>query len=108
MTTAKPSTNKSLFCSIGSPDTAISNNDVRQQVDKFLASLGERRDVLILPPDFTRFHSQAGLITRYISEYYNFTPKENDNGSSSDGGGNEEEEQPSTPSCPPAIQIMWK
>jgi len=32
--------------------------------------------VLLLPPDFTRFHSQAGTITRFISEYYNFTERE--------------------------------
>ena len=40
--------------------------------------MGTRSDVLILPPDFTRFHSQAGEITRFICEYYNFVPKEDD------------------------------
>jgi len=32
--------------------------------------LGPRRKVLILPPDFTRFHSQAGVLTRLACEYY--------------------------------------
>ena len=63
----------SLFCSIGSHETVISDDVVRYNVEQFLAALGPRRDVLILPPDFTRFHSGAGMITRFISEYYNFT-----------------------------------
>jgi len=68
--------NNNLFCSIGSPSTSISNETLRQEIESFLTSLGgERSDVLIIPPDFTRFHSQAGLITQYISEYYNFTSR---------------------------------
>ncbi len=35
-----------------------------------LDKLGPRKRVLALPPDFTRFHSQAGLLTRYAWEYY--------------------------------------
>jgi hypothetical protein len=38
----------------------------------FLDALGEKEDVMIVPPDFTRFHSQSGKITRMIAEYYNF------------------------------------
>lgn len=67
-----------LFCSIGSPTSCISNQQLRDTVEKFLESLGARDDVLLLPPDFTRFHSQAGIITRFISEYYNFTEREDD------------------------------
>jgi nickel-dependent lactate racemase len=66
-----------LFCSIGSPTTVISNDAQRQYIESFLASLGERHDVLILPPDYTRFHSNAGCITQQIAEYYNFIPREN-------------------------------
>ncbi|KAL7533709.1 hypothetical protein ACHAXR_005395, partial [Thalassiosira sp. AJA248-18] len=99
----KPPPPNNLFCSIGSPDTAISNESLRQQVERFLAASGERQEVLILPPDFTRFHSQAGLITRYISEYYNFTPRENIIG---DGSGSTKEEITTSSSCSPTIQIM--
>jgi len=68
--------NNNLFCSIGSPTESISNETLRHEIESFLTSLGgERSDVLIIPPDFTRFHSQAGLITQYISEYYNFTSR---------------------------------
>lgn len=72
-------TKNNLFCSIGSHTTSISDDELRNQVESFLESLGERDDVLILPPDFTRFHSHSGVITQYISEYYNFTPKEKKN-----------------------------
>jgi len=64
-----------LFCSIGGDtNKCISSEELRSQVNNFLNSRGTRRSVLILPPDFTRFHSQSGLITQIISEYYNFTP----------------------------------
>ena len=33
--------------------------------------------MLILPPDYTRYHSNAGTITKQIAEYYNFIPREN-------------------------------
>jgi nickel-dependent lactate racemase len=32
---------------------------------------------MLLPPDFTRFHSQAGKISRFICEYYNFVEEDN-------------------------------
>ena len=65
-----------LYCSIGSPTTNISQDNLRETIEQFLESLGQRDDVLLLPPDFTRYHSQAGTITRFISEYYNYTEEE--------------------------------
>lgn len=65
-----------LYCSIGSPTTNISQDNLRETIEQFLESLGQRDDVLLLPPDFTRYHSQAGTITRFISEYYNYTEQE--------------------------------
>ena len=68
----------SLYCAIGSDATALSEEDLREQLGSFLTALGERDDVLLLPPDFTRYPSQAGLITQIISEHYKFT-NQNDN-----------------------------
>ena len=65
-----------LYCSIGSPTTSISHDKLRETTEQFLESLGQRDDVLLLPPDFTRYHSQAGTITRFISEYYNYTEEQ--------------------------------
>ena len=83
---------------VGSPTTSLSNDEVRH-INSFLAACGSRRDVLILPPDFTRFHSQAGMITRYICEYYDFVPKTQD-------GGSTEAHQPTDSSSVPHIQII--
>ena len=68
----------SLFLSTGSPTASLSSNEVQHHIHSFLSAMGTRSDVLILPPDFTRFHSQAGEITRFICDYYNFVPKEDD------------------------------
>lgn len=71
-------TNKStssMFCSLGSETSVLSDSEIRAALHSFLDSMGARDEVLILPPDFTRFHSQAGKITQFISEYYNFIPR---------------------------------
>lgn len=66
-------TRGALFCSVGSEATSLSTEDVRQHLHSFLDTLGEREDVLLLPPDLTRLPSHAGVITQIISEYYKFT-----------------------------------
>jgi nickel-dependent lactate racemase len=35
-----------------------------------LDALGPRQSVLVIPPDFTRCHSRAGELTRFVWEYY--------------------------------------
>ena len=64
--------NRSLFCDIGGPDRSISDLKLKCAINSFLQKLGPREDVLLLPPDYTRYHSQAGKITRLICEYFNF------------------------------------
>jgi len=66
----------SLFCSLGSESTSLTDEEIKGKLWAFLDTLGPREDVLILPPDYTRFHSQAGKLTSFISEYYNFTRSE--------------------------------
>lgn len=64
----------SLFCAIGSETAELTEDDFREQITAFLDSVGTREDVLILPPDFTRYHSQSGKLTELVCEYYNFIP----------------------------------
>jgi len=59
-----------LFYSKGSENTIISSEELRNTVFSVLSKLGPRKKVLIIPPDYTRFHSRAGEITRYAYEYY--------------------------------------
>jgi nickel-dependent lactate racemase len=60
----------SLFFAAGSPTTEMSDGDLRANLFAALERLGERRRVLAVPPDFTRFHSQAGVLTELAWEFY--------------------------------------
>jgi nickel-dependent lactate racemase len=59
-----------ILFSRGSSNMAFSPEEIRKALVSALNRLRRRRRVLAVPPDFTRFHSQAGLITEMIWEYY--------------------------------------
>ncbi|GDY14890.1 hypothetical protein LBMAG53_37680 [Planctomycetota bacterium] len=54
----------------GSPTTVISDAELKRIVHDTLAGLGEKRRVLAVPPDFTRFNSRAGIATQAVAELY--------------------------------------
>jgi nickel-dependent lactate racemase len=60
----------SLFFAAGSPTTEMSPSDVRSGLFSALDKLGKRNKVLAVPPDFTRMHSQSGVLTELAWEYY--------------------------------------
>lgn len=60
----------SLYCSIGSATTDLSSEQLKQLLSESLAKLGPRSKVLAVPPDQSREHSRAGLLTRFAWEYY--------------------------------------
>ena len=60
----------SLFFAAGSPTTEMSSAEIRAGLHEVLTKLGERRKVLAVPPDFTRFHSKAGELTEMAWEFY--------------------------------------
>lgn len=59
-----------ILFSQGSPTTDLSDDDLRAALRKALDQLGTRKNVLAIPPDFTRFHSRAGLLTVETYNYY--------------------------------------
>ncbi|MGB8492220.1 MAG: lactate racemase domain-containing protein [Bacteroidales bacterium] len=59
-----------IYYSSGSENEIIGPNDLESGVYSALEKLGSRKKVLVIPPDFTRFHSRAGDITTLISNYY--------------------------------------
>ncbi len=59
-----------LYFVRGSAAAKLSVSDLRRGLLKALDRLGPRRRVLVVPPDFTRFHSQAGILTKLIYDYY--------------------------------------
>ena len=60
----------SLFFAGGSADTEMSGAEVRAGLREALGKLGERKRVVAVPPDFTRFHSKAGELTEMAWEFY--------------------------------------
>jgi nickel-dependent lactate racemase len=60
----------SLYCSIGNPETDLSPDKLRALLWETLAKLGERKSVLVVPPDHSRIHSRAGELTRFAWELY--------------------------------------
>ena len=59
-----------IYFKSGSETTEISQEELEYGLYSALAKLGKREKVLVVPPDFTRFHSRAGDITVLIYKYY--------------------------------------
>jgi len=59
-----------LYFAKGSEQTSFSNDEIREALFSSLDKLGKREKVLAIPPDFTRFHSQAGILTELTWQYY--------------------------------------
>lgn len=60
----------SLFFAAGSATTEMSPSEVRAGLFSALDKLGKRKKVLAVPPDFTRMHSQSGVLTEMAWNYY--------------------------------------
>jgi nickel-dependent lactate racemase len=59
-----------LYFERGSETDVITEEEARQALTGVLDRLGQRERVLAIPPDFTRFHSQAGMLIRFTYDYY--------------------------------------
>lgn len=59
-----------LYYQIGSPDADLSDEDLKKGLYEALEQIGEKRKVLAIPPDFTRFPSRAGVLTEQSYHYY--------------------------------------
>jgi nickel-dependent lactate racemase len=54
----------------GSSDIELTDADLKSALFEAMDKLGSKNRVLALPPDFTRFHSRAGIITQHTYEYF--------------------------------------
>ena len=59
-----------LYYERGGEKETLSDQDLKEGLYNALDRLGPRRKVLVIPPDFTRFHSRAGVLTRFAWQYY--------------------------------------
>jgi len=60
----------SLYCATGSVDTDLTPQQLNDLLVESLAKLGDRKNVLAVPPDQSREHSRAGELTGYIYKHY--------------------------------------
>ncbi len=54
----------------GSPTTVISDAELQQLLVTAYRALGARKKVLAVPPDFTRFNSRAGILTKFTHGHF--------------------------------------
>jgi nickel-dependent lactate racemase len=59
-----------LYFARGSATDQLTTDDMRAGLQQAFAKLGPRKRVLAVPPDFTRFHSQAGRLTRLVFDHF--------------------------------------
>lgn len=59
-----------IYYQYGSENTVMSPTDLEYGVYAALVKIGQRKKILVIPPDFTRFHSRAGDITTLLYNYY--------------------------------------
>lgn len=59
-----------LYYSNGSENTSLSLEDLKLGLFEALDRIGRKKKVLVIPPDGTRFHSRAGVLTEFCWQYY--------------------------------------
>jgi nickel-dependent lactate racemase len=59
-----------VFYKRGSENEVLREEDLRAGLHEALGKLGTRKKVLAIPPDYTRFHSHAGILTRLAWQHY--------------------------------------
>jgi len=53
----------SLYCATGGVEVDLSASQLKELLGQALEGMGQRARVLVVPPDITRLHSQAGVLT---------------------------------------------
>lgn len=59
-----------VYFAKGNINNVLSEDDLREGLFSSLEKLGIKEKVLAIPPDFTRVHSHAGLLTNYVYKFY--------------------------------------
>ncbi len=59
-----------IYYNTGSEQTSLSSEEIRDGLYAAFRKIGPVKKLLVIPPDFTRYHSRAGEITSFIYEYF--------------------------------------
>lgn len=62
-----------LYFAHGSETTELTAEDIKKSLFETFEKMGKPGKVLAIPPDFTRYHSQAGYLTSLAYEYFGNT-----------------------------------
>jgi nickel-dependent lactate racemase len=62
--------NDMIYFQSGSPTTVISPTELEYGLYSALVKLGQRKKIIVIPPDITRLNSRAGEITTLLYKYY--------------------------------------
>ncbi len=65
-----------IYYQSGSENLVIGPDELKSGLYSALKKLGQRKKVLVVPPDCTRYHSRAGDITNLIYHYYKDSVKD--------------------------------
>ena len=65
-----PDPDMTLYFKKGSPDTIIPDDELKSIFKSVLTKLGDRSKVMLIPPDYTRYHSNAGILSQAAYEHY--------------------------------------
>jgi nickel-dependent lactate racemase len=60
----------SLFLKLGNENLELSTAELAEGLIQALEALGHRSRVLVVPPDFSRYHSRAGELTAAAFQFY--------------------------------------
>ncbi len=59
-----------IYFEKGGPKEVLSEEEIREGLYLAFRKMGQRNRVLAIPPDITRYHSKAGVITEFAWEYF--------------------------------------
>ncbi len=59
-----------IYFERGGENEIITSDELQKGLNIALKKLGAKDKVLLIPPDFTRYHSKAGELTSYSYQYY--------------------------------------
>jgi nickel-dependent lactate racemase len=59
-----------IYFAKGSETETLNEENLKEGLFSAFEQLGDRKKVMAIPPDYTRFHSGAGLLTQFAHQYY--------------------------------------
>lgn len=59
-----------IYYAAAGPDRELTRDDLREALKNALGTFSQRRRILIIPPDITRAHSGAGMITELLWQHF--------------------------------------